>query len=257
MIKISYVMPVKPLQKASFRRHWLIDRNSTNLERNVNRLLGQSVLNPANITRTYKAKFEDFPNWVTWVRLIRVSRISWVLAVSLELKNDEKRKARDLRKLKHPLWQKTFGNLLSIQNESSVNSVAGSVSFEKIVESGTSLDGWLHIVPSNEKDGFISYMVRELAIRVAIERSILSWATSRQKSMIRLIQAPWSGYIVRRWQVQLLVENSEINDAYQRTRLSLNLDKVRIEVLERAKSWWSLSVALLSVFGLMLAVWQL
>lgn len=256
MLRVTYVLQVKPKKNRVIRKQWQVEDSTSNLTNNINRLLGRPVVTPFVVRKILKPKPDSEFSKYSWVRLIKVSRVSWLFAISIDFEDEEGKKAKNLQKIANGSWEKHVGQSMLIIKSYSVNAVMGSVGIGIFDQNESPLDGWLHVEPSHNSDEFIFQLVRELTLRVAIEKAILTWSISSQKPLFRVIQSPFAGFLVRRWPAHLLIDSSLINRMYQQFRASLNLDPVRTEVLERAKSWWSLTISGITFLSLVLALWQ-
>ena len=112
---------------------------------------------------------------------------------------------------------------------------------------------WAQLSYSPRYKDLVSAIMKHIAVRVGIERALLSWATRNSNAIGRLFLAPIAGYRVRRWPVELLVDKKHHKDVLLDFREQFNLPSVRIEVLERAKNWWTVVVAGLTFIGVCIA----
>jgi hypothetical protein len=113
---------------------------------------------------------------------------------------------------------------------------------------------WAHLSYSSRHTDLVSAIMKHIAVRVGIERALLSWATRNSNAIGRIFLAPIAGYRVRRWPVELLVDKKHHKDVLSDFREQFNLPSVRTEVLERAKNWWTVVVAGLTFIGIITAL---
>jgi hypothetical protein len=102
-----------------------------------------------------------------------------------------------------------------------------------------------------------SRISRQIITRVGIERALLTWAVSPVRQPKKLIWAALTGFRVRRWPVALLSDLKKDSELLQTAREQFNLQSVRIEVLERARSWWTVSAVILALLSFTFAFLQI
>jgi len=104
---------------------------------------------------------------------------------------------------------------------------------------------------------FYSEITRQVVSRVAVERSLLIWATTSKVGIANLTFAAHVAFKVRRWPVELLIDNESLSAEYKALRSNFNLPGARAEILERARSWWAGAAAVLAILSLIVSILQL
>jgi hypothetical protein len=194
------------------------------------------VLNPSSRTdRLDKA-------WLYGLR-----RGNPVLVLALNFQEDELSEVSRYRKLKSPGLLKVLKPLgldFGVSTQRSVYPVIGTIGPKDSGWQPLTQDGWAHI----HGEYVESVLLGQIVTRVAIERSLLGWATWKP------ITWSWNVFhdatafrLARSWRVELLSDWTEVSRLYSELRESLNLHRVRQEVLEAGKHWWTRLGALLAL----------
>ena len=115
---------------------------------------------------------------------------------------------------------------------------------------------WLVSEAEDKNFEFKSELALQLVQRVAIERSLYSWAlrpSLRIKKLRRFFHAPYVAYRVRRWPVELMADQYDVIEKYSSLRDAFNLPSVRKSLLEQAKSWWTVATAVAAIIALLVS----
>ena len=115
---------------------------------------------------------------------------------------------------------------------------------------------WLNLPCDESNFEFRSELAFQVVQRVAIERSLLHWATWKSQGtfgILRLLSVPLAAYRVRRFSVHLLTDQFDIAEKYESLRKSLNLSSVRVELMDRARSWWAAAGFTVALLGFLAA----
>lgn len=221
----------------------LTHNEKSNLNKVMSRLLGKSIEATGVTKGIWFVKTKDLPPYCLGIRIYRLRKANSILQIEFEIDSISLDLANNFRKLKSPQIKKIADHLgLSICLDYSVDAVVGSASSTGLGFDSNILDGWIHIESRGDDIGFVAGMARELAARVAIEKSTLNWATSDPKNFIEYVFKPaTASSIVRKWPVQLLIDRQDMLQKFVGLRESLNLSAVRTEVLEQGRHWWTVA----------------
>ena len=224
---------------------------TTSLQRNVHRLLGRS-LKVFGVTKgLYEARsrFKGFDVDVRLVKLVAGQNVAIICLgspASTQMSGLEKAAKRDYIET----VLKTFN--IDIDSSSSVDGIVGLVSTSKaILDQAPS--HWIATQADQRHVRFVQEIYLEIIARVAIERELLVWATKSAKFPLSLFKASLAGYRIRRWPVQLLSDRIQHSDNILITRERFNLPNVRQEILDRARSWWTVVAATLAIVSLIVS----
>ena len=128
----------------------------------------------------------------------------------------------------------------------SVYSVVGSIAADGDSWLPLTKDGWLHIHGT-----FMDRkVVQQIVTQVAIERSILNFSLLKRRWPASWFATPLAGRLIRSWPVEFLADKQSIAENYHDLRNSLNIPKVRAELLDKSKQWWTVvsSIAAIVAF---------
>ncbi len=221
------------------------------------RFLGHSLSESRLIKRIWDAKPGSLSGSLEGLRVFRLPTANSVLVAKLRFDSQSYEEVSKYRKLSS---QQLKGILRGYELESllvtgrSVYPVIGTITdigdpWEPMINSG-----WVHL----QGDFVESKLLEQIVSRVAIERSILSWAVgSSSSALTRVIQPARALGLIRRWPVELLTDRLQISENYKLLRHSLNLHAVRAEVIERAKDWWNVVGVSAGALGLIAAIFGL
>lgn len=249
-------------KKKILEKHLQIQVEENERETVSSKLFGASV-NQSSLVKKVWEKSEwtpdlTFPKWDSEhvEKITGFEVIGGVVILLLQFRLDQPGKAANYKRLSSTHLRRVLAKINAVDylsTASTVYPVMGSLA--PVDDSWLLLtkDGWLHIQGGYQHEKVLS----ELVAQVAIEKYLLTWATSPVKGLRNLFHAPYAAAVVRRWRVQLLSDWEEITVSYGRLRESLNLPGVRAEVLERGKNWWTLMTAwssAISILGALAAV---
>jgi len=229
----------KKLVRSSFEH---LDQNS-GLNKTIGRLIGGGVEAPGVIKRITARKSE-----ANEFLLCELSNGSAVLAATFLFENDITL-GRLLEMSNHRNVEKLVSELgLSLDLEVQVFGVVGVAS----QDAGLLLqipENWVKLESSSTTFALRSRILRQIVTRVGIERALLTWAVKKVKQPKKLIWGALSGFRVRRWPVALLSDLKKDADLLQSAREQFNLQNVRMEILERARSWWTVFAVILALLS--------
>lgn len=220
----------------------------------ASRLIGFSLDESQVVKRIWEAK--RFPELqalgVNGVRLFRLKKANSVVVFSLGYPEGSL-PSGGIQRLSAIKIQKILG-IVGLNGcmdmSTSVYSIVGSLAPEGDAWLPLTSDGWLHIHGS--------YMdvrvLQQVVAQVAIERSILNFALLKRKWPASWFATPMSTRLIRSWAVEFLSDKQSITDNYHKLRASLNIPRVRAELLERSKHWWTVVSAGVAVAGFLVAV---
>ena len=228
-----------------------IDKNVPKLT--VRRLMGVSADDSSLIQKILEANYEPKGDTIKWrteqvrnltlFRLssysrVRIAPLNSVLVIKLVFSESEISEISKFKRLNSKTYYEVLEPLKladSIDKSSAVHPVIGTMSPEGDAWEEGVRDGWIHI-----QGGYIQERILEATVsRVAIERALLNWAVSREQGLFRLIKPALIGYRLRQWRVEFLSDWETITRGQHLLRESLNLPRVREELLSISKSWWT------------------
>lgn len=239
------------MKRGSFRDLQRFDVKSQ-LQINVQRLLGRS-LKAFGVTRGLFEKTVTHKKVIFPIRIVRlavgsdVALVTCSVPLGATIATIEKMSQR--KYLEAVLKQGGF----QVDASSIVDGVVTLISSSPTILKSAP-DYWISSTTSPKSFRLVQEIFADITLRIAIERELLTWATSPAKFPFSLLRAPLGGYLLRRWPVQLLSDRNMHTQKIQDARDSFNLPMVRQEVLDRARSWWAFSAVLLAVSGLILGV---
>lgn len=240
-------VPVRSSRTQALRRF----DTPTSLQRNVHRLLGRS-LKVFGVTKgLYEAssRFKGFDVDVRLVKLVAGQNVAIICLGSPETTQMSGLIGAAKRGYIETVL-KTFN--LEIDSSSSVDGIVGLVSTsETILDQAPSY--WIATQADQRHVRFVQEIYLEIIARVAIERELLVWATKTAKFPLSIFKAALAGYRIRRWPVQILSDRLEHSDNILRARQRFNLPNVRQEILDRARSWWTVFAATLAIVSLIVS----
>jgi len=246
---VSY--PVSVIDKRQYRRSFTRPVSRSNdLDGNVSRLLGSSIITPGAVRRALKAKQES-----SFVTSVLLSSGKMIAVVILPIESGLTVKTlNQLASRTH--FDRSLLNLgLKSDSRKEVDPVAGLVGVD--VTNLTELpESWSKMNATKSNSVLLTAIMLQIVMRVSIERSLLTWATSTPPIIKRLFWGAITGYRVRRWPAEILSDRRHHNDLLTNLRQEFNLPSVRAEILERSRSWWALATVLLAILGLLLSYEQ-
>lgn len=220
----------------------------------ASRLIGFSLDESQVVKRIWEAKkFLDLQAiGVNGARLFRLKKANSVLVVSLGYPQGSL-PSGGIQRLSAMKIERILG-ILGLNGcldiSTSVYSIVGSLAPEGDPWLPLTTDGWLHIHGS-----YMDVRVLEQVVaQVAIERSILNFSLLKRKWPASWFATPMSSRLIRSWPVEFLSDKQSITDSYHKLRASLNIPRVRAELLERSKHWWTVVSAGVAVAGFLVAV---
>jgi hypothetical protein len=222
------------------------------LQTNIQRLLGRSLKASGVLSRivTRKLTFKKIEFEVRVIKLKVGNHIALCIARLPETATISQIEKWATRQKLQPLLVELG---LTIANEAIVDGVIGIA-----LKDGHSIDKipdhWIKTSSQKSTGLFNLEITAQLVSRIAMERELLTWATQLKSPLFRPFWAGYAGFRVRRWPVELLTDRSSHNQLIQKARENFNLKKVRLEVLDQARSWWVVLAAILAVVGLVLNI---
>jgi hypothetical protein len=248
---LNVAFPVKVANRKSVRSSFRQLEQNQGLNKTVGRLTGGSIAAPGVIKRITEKRSE-----AQEYLLCELSNGSSVLVTSFFFKKEPS--VDELLAVSHHrnINNNIFELGLSLVLEEQVFGVVGVTS-----QSGDLLmqtpANWVKLESPPRNIVFKSRISRQIITRVGIERALLTWAVSPVRQPKKLIWAALSGFRVRRWPVALLSDLKKDAELLQTAREQFNLQSVRIEVLERARSWWTVTAVILALLSFTFAVLQI
>ena len=243
-----------PSNRKLLRQGWRISESNTTLDNTIEKLVGNKILDSYVVSRQYRFEnSEMLPYSLRNIRLFKTRFSTFVLCFELESSKDID--FAKLRKLSSSFWShinKLFG--IDCEKQKTVYALGCVVTTSaKSVATWGVEDGTLHISAPEDPDLFQMTLASEISSRVAIEKSLITYSmNSRHGLLTKIVHSPYTGFLVRRWPTELLSGREFIADRYSAFRNSLNLPNVRAEILDRAKSWWTVVSVALGITGLIL-----
>jgi hypothetical protein len=244
-------LPVKRISTNRIQPDFAKLNTITGLAEVIARLLGANPGQPG-VTKQFWSR-PDVDSYRK-IELCQLKSGDFVLTFEMKLSQDSLEKAKALTNLKNDKLKnflETCGLEAALLNQvfSTTALILGSGE-----QPANCPADWLVLECEKSNLEFRSELGYRIVQRVAIERSLLSWATITSRSkrgFQRLVSVPLAAYRVRRFSVHLLTDQIDLVDKYDFLRRSYNLDAVRVELIDRAKSWWAtmaFSLALLELF---------
>ena len=222
----------------------------------VHRLLGRD-LSVRKITRgQFRRTGMDKNGLVFTIDVVRLSRGEDIVTIGFDLADSiGSKEIRDL--LTRPKIRGLIEPLgIRVNNSSQVRGVTGIARSSDWTDKESEL-GWFVKTTTSRNLNYHYEIVRQVVIRAALERSLLTWATGSPPVWSRWIHPASSAYRVRRWPVELLIDDTKTAEQLLALRSQFNLPKVRAEILDAARSWWTLTGSLLGFTAVALALAQL
>lgn len=226
----------------------------------VGRMLGRDLESGP----TFKDSFEindpeSIDNLLTTLRVIRLNGANSLLALSFDLPDDKLNLADDLRRAKSRRVQSIAARcLLELDADHYLYAVTASSSSAELGLANNVQDTWMHFGLSRSNIYLSKQIQEELAIRVAVERALISIALDDPTNpILRWARAPWVAYRVRNWSVELLIDKESVQLAFRTLRKSMNLPELREEILERARSWYAAVGTVLAVAAAITGIFSL
>lgn len=227
------------------------------VEKAVSRLLGRRIDTAPTFREFYLlAEPHVLDKLLVNVQLIRIHGADSLLVLTFDLTSDKIELADDFRRAKSERIQGIARELqLEINSEHYVYAVTASSSvFELGLETRVQ-DTWMHFGLSHSNLFISRKFQEELATRIAIERALISRAIDDpSNAFLRWLRTPWVAHQVRNWPVELLIDKQSTQIAFKALRASMNLPKLREEILDRARTWYSGVGSLLAFIGALLAL---
>jgi hypothetical protein len=220
------------------------------LQINVQRLLGRS-LKAFGVTRGLFKTNVTYKKSTFAIRVIRLTVGSDVAVITCPIPLGAPIATLEKMSQRKFLEAVLLGVGVQVDTTSIVDGVVTLVSSSQTTLKSAP-DYWISCTASPKSFILAQEVFTDITLRIAIERELLTWATSPAKFPFSLLRAPLGGYLLRRWPVQLLSDRNMHTQKIQDARESFNLPMVRKEVLDRARSWWVLSASLLAMAGLVL-----
>lgn len=267
MVYVVYVaveLERKQLKRAKDLAEWWRDpEDFANLgQKTASRLIGASIENSSVLKKTIQSsKVSTIRKplselGATGVKLHLLRSVNSVLIISMKFE-DYQIPSGGLQRLSSIKIQRILSELgleNCLHTLTSTHAIMGSIAPDGDAWAPLTKDGWLHTHGS-----YIDSKVLEQTVtQVAVERSILNFGLEPRGWACKWLISPWVGRLLRKWPVEFLTDSESITINYHALRESLNLPKVRIEMLERSKHWWtvvSAMVALLGLIGALLSTW--
>lgn len=227
------------------------------IEKAVSRLLGRRIDAAPTFRDLYLlAQPKVVDELLVNVALIRTHGANSLLVLTFDLTSEQIELADDLRRSSSKRIQKIAAQLhLEINAEHYVYAVTASSSVSELELESRVQDTWIHFGLSHS-NLFISRKIQEeLATRIAIERALISRAIDDpSNAFLRWLRTPWVAHQVRNWPVELLIDKQSTQIDFKALRASMNLPKLREEILDRARTWYSGVGSLLTFIGALLAL---
>ena len=248
---LNVAFPVKVANKKLVRSSFSHLEQNNGLNKTVGRLIGGGIEALGVIKRIsgHKSAAQEY-------LLCKLSNGSSVLVASFFFENDisvdELLAASNHRNIENHILE--LG--LSVVLEGQVFGVVGvtSQSEDLLLQLP---DNWVKLESLPRNFGLKSRITRQIIARVGIERALLTWAINPVRQPKKLIWGALSGFRVRRWPVALLSDLKKDAELLQAARDQFNLQSVRIEVLERARSWWTITAVVLALLSFTFTVIQI
>lgn len=216
----------------------------------ISRLLGRVVGEPGVTKDIWTCNDTD---QLSRCVLIRLKGAMPVLVVTLDVSGKlESTAFKGTEWLRKVMRESASRHGLEISHESFVYPIMALISEETLSAERCQRE-WLIFEGNPRNFAFLTELAGQILQRVAIERSLTSWATQptiRIKKLVRVFRAPLVAYRVRRWNVEPLFDRIDLKDKYSHLREAYNLPGARREVLEKAKSWWSVATVLAALAAL-------
>ncbi len=249
---VVVALQVRPQKRRSLASRFRLESESDSLILNASRLIGRPLEKGILVSASLRFKTSDVD-----CRLYRLRMADDVLVLSWKPTSSDTKALLESVKIRNR-WLQSQLQILQVQPslDSAVDPVVGVVggpsSIEKLPVEWIKLESRL---PADRR--FVAELSVQLAARVAIERSLLQWATQHwDKTVLSILRTPISSSLTRRWPVELLSDREHLSSAIRGARFALNLAAVRAEVLDRAKSWWSVLGFLVGILTLLFGLLQ-
>lgn len=237
------------------QNQWIKSDTTSSLGNTIQKMVGHRIPDSTAVKAEYYKPNVPYKAGIDFENLRLFTCRGTRAVLTFELQISTEKDAIKLRNLSDPIWTNIEKFGVTIARNKAVSAICGVILNKQDQTQGLVSEGMLVFTQSISSKRFISTLASEIVSRVAIERSTLGFAISPPKPRILLIShAVYSGYLVRRWPVQLLTDREFIATNYKILRNSANLDNVRAEVLDRAKAWWSVSAALFALISILATI---
>lgn len=207
----------------------------------VSRLLGRR-LTSAHAVKNYfshsaPGQLHDLLESVELTNLICANSI---LTLTFEIPLESLELADDLRRVNSDRIRQICLKLgLQLDVGHYVYGIAASTSSSEVGLDRTVRDCWMHDKSSSNNVFIAQQIQRELATRIAIERTLLAKAIDDPSNpLLRWFRAPFAARLVRAMPVELLIDRQDTQASYREMREAMNLQNLRDEILERARIWY-------------------
>ena len=248
--RVFIAFPITATKSSLMKNFFKKSVDESSLTSTVGRLVGATINAPGVVRHTLMAE-DSGRNYkiyfLTTNQAVLVER-SVLARESLE-KLEKYASHEDLQKR-----IKKFG--LSLNKDSQVDGVVG-LCINSRKDEGSLPEAWVVYVSSPRNEVLVAGVLGHLVARVAIERALLIWATEAKNWMQRLTWAAIAGYRIRRWPVQLLTDRKLHTATLLEARENFNLPKVREDVLDRARGWWSVFATILALMAFIFGIFQI
>lgn len=253
-LRIIASFEIHPLSKPQLQN---FDRNEalTGLPETISRLLGRSVGTPGVTSSFYSLKKDiDISGTLIKVDYVRLYDANDVLTVIIELSTDSSEdvllEANNGINNTQEVLTRTLG--IKFATENVIYPVAGALLIDLKCEGSKLNEDWICEISDTRNAGFKTEIYRQLITRVAIERSLLNWASSspNAKFWLRMVWVPYVSFRLGQFKVNLLPDRSDINRKYIKMRDTFNLVEVRAELLATGKTFWTVSAVFISIIAI-------
>jgi hypothetical protein len=250
MLYSTFIIEISRPNRKFLEKYWKVEEEESSLSTTAQRILGRRLQTPFVVGKTYEPSVGPEAFEASWVRIIMLSPNKCLFVVSLETESDKYSKLEKIRLIKDKYWTKFSHFGINPINAFSLYATVGSVGDQQAQIENLTQNGWAHITTNSQRIDLEHAILRQIIIRVAIERSILIWSTSITKFSILHFKVARAGMFVRRWPTQLLIDKESAKETYANLRNSLNLEYVRTEVLERSRSWWTSTATIIGLISI-------
>jgi hypothetical protein len=217
----------------------------------ISRLLGRSMGKPGVTKDFWSSRLTDRS---ATFKLIRLVRGNSCLVMEIDVSQLARSEVLALARSQARLVQEYLRGLnLTVAKEFLIHPVVGIV--QNSVDKGDTYPSeWLVLNGNTDRLDFKIELASQLVMRTTIERALINWALRPSKRFNRIVdffKLPYSASKIRRWDVEPMADQLDLVEKYANLRTNFNLNSVRKEILENARSWWTTATLIAALIGLL------
>ena len=260
---VTVVFEVRKPKRATLQSWEEFNPALGNAEKTVVRILGRSIHDARPIQDIWRHGFpEALDARLIAAKLLRLRGANSLLSLTFQLGSEELEIADSLRRASSREILAISNKLnLALKSEHYIYGVTVSCSANTLGLESAVVDTWIHFGLQRDNLFFSTQVQEELAIRVGVERALtVSALVEPSNVLVRWIRRPLVAYRLRGWAVELLIDKQSIQEAFRSLRVAMNLDRLRNEILENARTWYvsvGTSLTLLSALLTLIALFYM